>query len=110
MTRRHEESTKECGIYTRSTLRRSTKLNGRRAYNGRALMDFYWLISDKPELLISSFEHFSFCLAEALYDDVLVLENCKTEEEDVKEDEFDHNKERYIFEEDDDDGEFDDLD
>ncbi|GJT57393.1 putative ribonuclease H-like domain-containing protein [Tanacetum coccineum] len=42
------------------------KLNGRRAYNGRAPMDFYWLISDKPELLISSFEHFSFCLAEAL--------------------------------------------
>ncbi|GJT00233.1 ribonuclease H-like domain-containing protein [Tanacetum coccineum] len=41
-------------------------LNGRRAYNGRALMDFYWLISDKPELLISSFEHFSFCSAEAL--------------------------------------------
>ncbi|GJW27780.1 reverse transcriptase domain-containing protein [Tanacetum coccineum] len=41
-------------------------LNGRRAYNGRAPMDFYWLISDKPELLISSFEHFSFCLAEAL--------------------------------------------
>ncbi|GJY87108.1 hypothetical protein Tco_0501736, partial [Tanacetum coccineum] len=36
-------------------------LNGRRAYNGRALMDFYW-----PEPLISSFEHFSFCLAEAL--------------------------------------------
>ncbi|GKC36720.1 retrovirus-related pol polyprotein from transposon TNT 1-94 [Tanacetum coccineum] len=78
MTRRHEESTRECGIYTRSTLRRSTKvsqsriatlairLNGRRAYNGRALMDFYWLIFDKPELLISSFEHFSFCLAEAL--------------------------------------------
>ncbi|GKD96282.1 hypothetical protein Tco_1380179, partial [Tanacetum coccineum] len=25
MTRRHEESTRECGIYTRSTLRRSTK-------------------------------------------------------------------------------------
>ncbi|GJZ96336.1 reverse transcriptase domain-containing protein [Tanacetum coccineum] len=44
----------------------STQLNGRRAYNGRALMDFYWLISDKPELLISSFEHFSFCSAEAL--------------------------------------------
>ncbi|GJS47362.1 reverse transcriptase domain-containing protein [Tanacetum coccineum] len=42
-------------------------LNGRRAYNGRAPMDFYWLISDKPELLISSFEHFSFCLAEALF-------------------------------------------
>ncbi|GJR84532.1 hypothetical protein Tco_0155317 [Tanacetum coccineum] len=35
--------------------------------NGRAPMDFYWLISDKPELLISSFEHFSFCLAEALF-------------------------------------------
>ncbi|GKA14443.1 putative ribonuclease H-like domain-containing protein, partial [Tanacetum coccineum] len=43
-----------------------TSLNGRRAYNGRALMDFYWIISDNLELLISSFEHFSFCLAEAL--------------------------------------------
>ncbi|GKB57863.1 reverse transcriptase domain-containing protein [Tanacetum coccineum] len=43
------------------------QLNGRRAYNGRALMDFYWLISDKPKLLISSFEHFSFCLAESLF-------------------------------------------
>ncbi|GJW61143.1 hypothetical protein Tco_0110478 [Tanacetum coccineum] len=28
---------------------------------------FLLLISDKPELLISSFEHFSFCSAEALY-------------------------------------------
>ncbi|GJW85626.1 hypothetical protein Tco_0158771 [Tanacetum coccineum] len=27
MTRRHEESTRECGIYTRSTLRRSTKVS-----------------------------------------------------------------------------------
>ncbi|GJX29537.1 reverse transcriptase domain-containing protein [Tanacetum coccineum] len=36
--------------------------------------------------------------------------NSETEEEDVNEDEFDHNKERYTFEDDDDDGEFDDLD
>ncbi|GKC08847.1 hypothetical protein Tco_1000457, partial [Tanacetum coccineum] len=36
--------------------------------------------------------------------------NSKTKEEDVKEDESDHNKERYTFEDDDDDGEFDDLD
>ncbi|GJX35688.1 hypothetical protein Tco_0247245 [Tanacetum coccineum] len=50
-----------------SQSRIATLLNGRRAYNGRAPMDFYWLISDKPELLISSFEHFSFCLAEALF-------------------------------------------
>ncbi|GJS25280.1 reverse transcriptase domain-containing protein [Tanacetum coccineum] len=50
----------------------SFHLNGRRAYNGRALMDFYWLISDKPELLISSFEHFSFCSAEALSENMLV--------------------------------------
>ncbi|GJS97150.1 hypothetical protein Tco_0804118 [Tanacetum coccineum] len=42
-------------------------------------------------------------------DDVVVLENSETKEEDVKEDESDHNKERYTFE-DDDDGEFDDLD
>nr|GEX80096.1 2-oxoglutarate and Fe(II)-dependent oxygenase superfamily protein isoform 1 [Tanacetum cinerariifolium] len=35
--------------------------------------------------------------------------NSETEEEDVKEDESDHNKERYIFEDDDNDGEFDDL-
>ncbi|GJT68097.1 hypothetical protein Tco_1019577 [Tanacetum coccineum] len=44
------------------------------------------------------------------YDDVVVLENSETKEEDVKEDESDHNKERYTFEDDDDDGEFDDLD
>nr|GEX67142.1 hypothetical protein [Tanacetum cinerariifolium] len=43
-------------------------------------------------------------------DDVVVLENSETKEEDVKEDEFDHNKERYTFEDDDDDVEFDDLD
>nr|GEV89320.1 ribonuclease H-like domain-containing protein [Tanacetum cinerariifolium] len=36
--------------------------------------------------------------------------NSKTKEEDVKEDESDHNKERYTFENNDDDGEFDDLD
>ncbi|GJR88472.1 hypothetical protein Tco_0212483 [Tanacetum coccineum] len=36
--------------------------------------------------------------------------NSETEEEDVKEDESDHNKERYTFEDDDDDSEFDDLD
>ncbi|GKB89961.1 probable arabinosyltransferase ARAD1 [Tanacetum coccineum] len=36
--------------------------------------------------------------------------NSKTEEEDVKEDESDHNKERYTFEDNDDDSEFDDLD
>nr|GFD19181.1 hypothetical protein [Tanacetum cinerariifolium] len=36
--------------------------------------------------------------------------NSETEEEDVKEDEFDHHKERYTFEDDDDDGEFDELD
>ncbi|GJV08872.1 zinc finger, CCHC-type containing protein [Tanacetum coccineum] len=45
-----------------------------------------------------------------LYDDIVVLENSETKEEDVKEDEFDHNKERYTFEDDDDDGRFDDLD
>nr|GEV70029.1 putative mitochondrial protein [Tanacetum cinerariifolium] len=43
-------------------------------------------------------------------DNVVVFENSKTKEEDVKEDESDHNKERYTFEDDDDDGEFDDLD
>nr|GEX51917.1 hypothetical protein [Tanacetum cinerariifolium] len=37
-------------------------------------------------------------------------ENSETKEEDVKDDESDHNKERYIFEDDADDGEFDDLD
>ncbi|GKC93328.1 zinc finger, CCHC-type containing protein [Tanacetum coccineum] len=43
-------------------------------------------------------------------DDVVVLENSETKEEDVKEDESNHNKERYTFEDDDDDVEFDDLD
>ncbi|GKA88756.1 hypothetical protein Tco_0810520 [Tanacetum coccineum] len=43
------------------------------------------------------------------YDDVVVLKNSETKK-DVKEDESDHNKERYTFEDDDDDGEFDDLD
>ncbi|GJY66175.1 integrase, catalytic region, zinc finger, CCHC-type containing protein [Tanacetum coccineum] len=78
MTRRIEESTRKCwDLYLRYSQRKhkgvtsriatlAIRLNGRRAYNGRALMDFYWLIFDKPELLISSFEHFSFCLAEAL--------------------------------------------
>ncbi|GJS83559.1 hypothetical protein Tco_0750100 [Tanacetum coccineum] len=37
-------------------------------------------------------------------DDVVVLENSETKEENVKEDESDHNKERYTFEDDDDDG------
>nr|GEW19673.1 transmembrane protein, putative [Tanacetum cinerariifolium] len=35
---------------------------------------------------------------------------CETKEEDVRDDESGHNKERYTFEVDDDDGEFDDLD
>ncbi|GJV91738.1 hypothetical protein Tco_1539551 [Tanacetum coccineum] len=35
-------------------------LNGRGAYNGRAPMDFYWLILNKPELLISSLSSFTF--------------------------------------------------
>nr|GEW34444.1 hypothetical protein [Tanacetum cinerariifolium] len=43
-------------------------------------------------------------------DDVVVLENSETKEEDVKEDESDHNKERYTFKDDDDDWESDDLD
>ncbi|GKB67813.1 hypothetical protein Tco_0929225, partial [Tanacetum coccineum] len=43
-------------------------------------------------------------------DDVVVLENSKTKEEDVKEDESYHNMERYTFEDVDDDREFDDLD
>nr|GEY32892.1 transcription factor VOZ1-like isoform X1 [Tanacetum cinerariifolium] len=38
------------------------------------------------------------------------IENIETKEEDVKKDESGHNKERYTFEADDDDGEFDDLD
>ncbi|GJW29671.1 zinc finger, CCHC-type containing protein [Tanacetum coccineum] len=38
------------------------------------------------------------------------LRNSETKEEDVKEDESNHNKERYTFEDDDADGEFDDLD
>ena len=42
-------------------------------------------------------------------DEVVVLENSDTEEEDVEEDESDHNEEGYTFE-DDDDGEFDELD
>nr|GEU46569.1 hypothetical protein [Tanacetum cinerariifolium] len=42
-------------------------------------------------------------------DDVVVLENSETKEVDVKEDESGHNKERYTFKDDDDDGEFDDL-
>ncbi|GJW20206.1 hypothetical protein Tco_0030828 [Tanacetum coccineum] len=55
------EHTLNANVSKQSAVRREG-----RAYNGRALMDFYWLISDKPELLISSFEHFSFCSAEAL--------------------------------------------
>ncbi|GJR31091.1 hypothetical protein Tco_1107323 [Tanacetum coccineum] len=43
-------------------------------------------------------------------DDVVVLENSETEEGDVKEDKSYHNKERYTFEDDDDDGKFDKLD
>nr|GEU74257.1 hypothetical protein [Tanacetum cinerariifolium] len=42
-------------------------------------------------------------------DDVVVLENIETKE-DVKVDESSHNKERYTFEDDNDDGEFDELD
>ncbi|GJZ64634.1 hypothetical protein Tco_0621055 [Tanacetum coccineum] len=45
-----------------------------------------------------------------LDDNDMVLENSETKEEDVKEDEPNHNKERYTFKDDDDDGEFDDLD
>ncbi|GJV85121.1 hypothetical protein Tco_1525019 [Tanacetum coccineum] len=97
MTRRIEESTRKCwDLYLRYSQRKhkgvtsriatlairvrqsNPTLNGRRAYNGRALMDFYWLIFDKPELLISSFEHFSFCLAEALHDDELFLDASMT--------------------------------
>ncbi|GJX70979.1 reverse transcriptase domain-containing protein [Tanacetum coccineum] len=36
------------------------RLNGRGAYNGRAPMDSYWLIINKPELLISSLSSFTF--------------------------------------------------
>ena len=42
-------------------------------------------------------------------DDVAILENSDIKEEDVEEDESDHNEEGYTFE-DDDDGEFDELD
>ena len=42
-------------------------------------------------------------------DEVVILENSDTEEEDAEEDESDHNEEGYTFE-DDDDGEFDELD
>ncbi|GJX46102.1 hypothetical protein Tco_0271292 [Tanacetum coccineum] len=38
---------------------------GRETYHGRVSKDYYWLISNKPELLISSIEPLSFCLAEA---------------------------------------------
>nr|GEX27615.1 RNA-directed DNA polymerase, eukaryota [Tanacetum cinerariifolium] len=41
---------------------------------------------------------------------ICVIVWCETKEEDVKEDESDHNSERYTFEVDDDDGEFNDLD
>ncbi|GJS72721.1 serine/threonine-protein kinase/endoribonuclease IRE1b-like protein [Tanacetum coccineum] len=83
------------------------------------------LIKDEPEAydLASKLLHHdpllrptaAFVCSHILYwkdhDDVVVLENSETKEEDVKEDESDHNKERYTFEEDDDDdGEFDDLD
>ncbi|GJV16615.1 hypothetical protein Tco_1361938 [Tanacetum coccineum] len=53
-------------------LRFVLKLNGRRAYNGRALKDLYWLISDKPELLISSFEPWCLCFAKAVIEDAIV--------------------------------------
>ncbi|GKE61188.1 hypothetical protein Tco_1511555, partial [Tanacetum coccineum] len=43
-------------------------------------------------------------------DDVVILENSDIEEEDVKEDESDHNENEYTFKDDDNDGEFDDLD
>ncbi|GKD15197.1 mechanosensitive ion channel protein 10, partial [Tanacetum coccineum] len=36
---------------------------GRRASFGRALMDYYWLIENKPELLNKLSEHFMPCLA-----------------------------------------------
>ncbi|GJV67325.1 hypothetical protein Tco_1482834 [Tanacetum coccineum] len=62
-----------------------------------------------------SFDLANICCRESvagagLVRDVPVFQNSKTKEEDVKEDESDHNKERYTFEDDDDDGEFDDLD
>ncbi|GJU34136.1 retrovirus-related pol polyprotein from transposon TNT 1-94 [Tanacetum coccineum] len=79
-----------------SQSRIATLLNGRRAYNGKAPMDFYWLISDKPELLISSFELFSFCLAKALYGDGGVGVKCDDEEEaTVLRDLVEHVKSKY---------------
>ncbi|GKA91837.1 hypothetical protein Tco_0813762 [Tanacetum coccineum] len=75
-----QRSTREAGFCTNSSHKRSTYVSitdcqagnpsnyfaiglnayGRRAKKGRALKDYYWLISNKPELLISSFEQLAF--------------------------------------------------
>ncbi|GJY26962.1 hypothetical protein Tco_0401688 [Tanacetum coccineum] len=68
-----------------------------------------WFLKDIMCSILYSFKSLDE-KTELQYDDVVVLKNSETKEEDVKEDESDHNKERYTFEDGDDDGEFDDLD